>query len=160
MPRAIPYRKGRAIDSSPVRPSHGLMLAKFLTPLDDHAYGLMRVTAGVLFAFHGLQKIFGIMANSQPDVGSQMWVGGLIELIGGAAIALGAFSPWAAFLASGTMAVAYAQFHWKFQFGAEFFPIKNKGELALLYSVVLFFIACKGSGVFSIDALLKRSAPE
>jgi len=37
---------------------------------------------------------------------------------------------WAAFLASGTMAVAYAQFHWKLQLGSALLPPIDKGELA------------------------------
>jgi putative oxidoreductase len=104
-----------------------------------------------MFAFHGLQKIFGVLSTSQPAVGTQIWIGGVIELTCGSAIALGLFTSWAAFLASGTMAVAYVQFHWKGDFGARFFPGVNKGELALLYSLLFLFFACRGSGAWSLD---------
>jgi len=55
------------------------------------------------------------------------------------------------------MAVAYLQFHWKLQFDANFFPTINKGELALLYSFLFLFVACKGSGLLSVDHWRKRS---
>jgi len=57
----------------------------------------------------------------------------------------------AAFLCSGTMAVAYIQYHWKFQIGAQLFPAVNKGELALLYSLVFLLIACRGGIKWSLD---------
>jgi putative oxidoreductase len=99
-----------------------------------------------------MQKVLGILSEFQPPPGSQLWVGGIIELVAGLAIAAGLFTSWAAFLASGTMAVAYTQFHWKLAFGAAFFPGVNKGELALLYSFLFLFIACRGGGAWSVDA--------
>ena len=105
---------------------------KRLEPYADHAYALLRIVSGFMFSFHGAQKILGFLAKSVPAVGSQAWFGGWIELIGGLAIMLGIGTRWAAFLASGTMAVAYFQFHWKLQLGAEFFPTINRGELAAL----------------------------
>jgi putative oxidoreductase len=49
------------------------------------------------------------------------------------------------------MAVAYIQYHWKFQIGAQLFPAVNKGELALLYSFVFLLIACRGGVKWSLD---------
>jgi putative oxidoreductase len=122
------------------------------TPLAEWVYALLRVVAGAMFVFHGVQKVFGVLTESQPPVGSQLWVGGLIELLCGAAIALGLFTRPAAFLASGTMAVAYFQFHWKFQFGADFFPTINGGELAVLYCFLFLYMACRSAGPWSLDA--------
>jgi putative oxidoreductase len=130
------------------------MLSSLLAPRTEIAFALLRIVSGAMFSLHGMQKILGIMSEHQPAVGSQLWFGGIIELAGGIAIALGAFTTWAAFLASGTMAVAYLQFHWKFEFGASFFPHINKGELSLLYSFVFLLIACRGAGEFSVDAAL------
>jgi len=50
------------------------------------------------------------------------------------------------------MAVAYFQFHWKFQLGENFFPGVNHGELAVLYCFVFFLIACKGSGAMALGS--------
>ncbi len=124
---------------------------KRLEKYADHAYALMRIVAGFMFAFHGSQKILGILSNFQPAVGSQLWFGGIIELIGGLAIMLGFRSRVAAFICSGEMAVAYFQFHWKFQMGPAFFPAVNKGELAVLYCFVFLLIACRGGIKWSLD---------
>jgi putative oxidoreductase len=134
------------------------MLNRFLEPRVEAAYTLLRIVAGLLFSFHGMQKILGVLSEFQPPVGSQLWFGGIIELVTGLAIAAGFFTTWAAFLASGTMAVAYLQFHWKFAFNANFFPVMNKGELALVYAVLFLFIACRGAGRWSIDGR-RRAAP-
>jgi len=117
---------------------------KQLEKYSEHAYALLRIMAGFMFAFHGVQKVLGIMAEMQPAVGSQPWIGGVIELVGGLAILLGVRTRWAAFLCSGEMAVAYFQFHWRFQLGSQFFPTINKGELAVLYCFVFLYIACRG----------------
>ena len=124
---------------------------KQLAKYSDHAYSLMRIVTGSMFAFHGAQKILGILSDFQPPVGSQLWLGGLIELFCGLLVMIGLQTRWAAFLASGEMAVAYFQFHWKFQMGPEFFPAINKGELAALYSFVFLFISCRGGGKWGVD---------
>jgi putative oxidoreductase len=124
---------------------------KWLEKYANHAYALLRIVIGFMFFFHGIQKILGIFSQSQPPVGSQLWFGGIIELLGGLAVLLGFRTRFAAFLCSGTMAVAYFQFHWKFQTGPNIFPALNKGELAVLYSFVFLFIACRGGVKWCID---------
>jgi putative oxidoreductase len=127
------------------------VLTRFLEPWTEAAYVVLRVAAGLMLAFHGVQKLFGVLIESQPTVGSQVWFGAILELAAGAAIAAGFHTAWAAFLASGEMAVAYVQFHWKLDFSAKFFPAVNKGELALLYSLLFLFVACRGGGRWSLD---------
>jgi putative oxidoreductase len=124
---------------------------RWLAKYQEYAYALMRIMAGFMFSFHGFQKILGLFSDFQPAVGSQLWIGGLIELVCGLLIIVGFQTRWAAFLASGEMAVAYFQFHWKFQLGAAFFPAVNKGELAALYCFVFFLIACRGGGKWTLD---------
>jgi putative oxidoreductase len=124
---------------------------KWLENYADDAYALMRIAAGFMFAFHGAQKILGVLSQFQPPLGSQLWFGGLIELVCGVAVMLGFQTRIAAFLASGEMAVAYFQFHWKFQLGPQFFPALNKGELAALYCFVFFLIATRGGVKWSLD---------
>ena len=134
------------------------MLKTVLSPFADRAYALLRIVAGLLLSFHGMQKIFGLFGQAMKFGDSpQVWIGGIIELVGGLAIAAGLFTRCAAFVASGTMAVAYFQFHWKFQGGQMFFPGINKGELAVLYCWLFFYIACKGAGPWSIDAKRERA---
>jgi putative oxidoreductase len=125
---------------------------RYLSGYSAKTYALLRGVSGLMFSFHGMQKVLGVLAPQTAPVGSQMWVGGVIELVAGIAIAIGVFTRWAALLASGTMAVAYTQFHWKLRFDEGFFPIVNKGELALLYAFLFLFIACQGAGLWSVDS--------
>jgi putative oxidoreductase len=125
---------------------------KRLSKFEDVAFALLRIVAGFMFSLHGVQKIFGLLSDRPgPGLGSQMWIGGMIELIAGLLIMIGGQTRWAAFIASGTMAVAYIQFHWKLAYGSYFFPIVNKGELAVLYCFLFLFIACHGAGKWSLD---------
>jgi putative oxidoreductase len=126
-------------------------MSNILSPFTEKAYALLRIVSGAMFACHGLQKLFGMLGGQQAAMGSQQWIGGVIELGGGVLIAIGLFTSLAAFLASGMMAVAFFQFHWKFG-GESFLPILNKGELAALYCFVFLYIACKGGGHWSFDA--------
>ncbi len=124
---------------------------KFLARYSEIAYLLLRVLASLMFMVHGVQKMFGVLGGKVPAVGTQIWFGGAIELICGALIALGLFTRPAAFLAAGTMAVAYIQFHWKLDLGRNFWPVINKGELAAVYALLFLNIACAGPGRFSLD---------
>lgn len=121
------------------------------------AYAALRVVSGALFAFHGAQKVLGVLGAQAEPMWTQLWFGGLIELIGGVLIAIGLFTRPVALLASGTMAVAYFQFHW-FRNGWEagwsesrFLPIVNQGELAVIYCFVFLMFAVAGAGPSSID---------
>ena len=128
-----------------------MIFDQVLRRFDGTAYALLRIVSGAAFAFHGMQKILGVLSTHQPEVGSQLWIGGLIELVAGLMVAVGWRTPIAAFLSSGTMAVAYTQFHWKLQMDRGFFPAVNEGELALIYAFVFLFIATRGAGKWSVD---------
>jgi putative oxidoreductase len=106
---------------------------------------------GFMFSFHGPQLILGVLSEFRPPAWSQLWFGGIIELVGGLMVMLGFQTRAAAILCSGTMAVAYIQYHWKFQIGPQLFPAVNKGELALLYTFVFLLIACRGGVKWSLD---------
>ena len=122
------------------------------------SYAALRIVAGFMFLWHGTQKLFSVpVAKSMPEVWSQKWVGGVIELVAGALIMAGLFTRPAAFLASGTMAVAYFQFHWKGALGMDLLPLVNRGELAALYCFVFLFIWVRGAGPISIDRQLGRA---
>ncbi|HEU4520733.1 MAG TPA: DoxX family protein [Thermoanaerobaculia bacterium] len=124
-----------------------------LAPYTDAIYALFRFFAGFLFVFHGTQKLFSYPGERPPvDLLSLAGLAGLIETVGGTMIALGLFAAPAAFIASGTMAVAYFLRH------AEqgFLPIVNRGELAILYCFSFLLIAAMGSGRYSIDGIRRR----
>ena len=113
-------------------------------------YALLRIVAGSLFCQHGLPKLIGGFGPNPPaEFMSQMWFAGVIEVFGGAAIALGLFTSVVAFIASGEMAVAYFQAH----LPRGWWPILNGGELAALYCFVFLSFAAAGSGKWSLDAL-------
>lgn len=135
------------------------MLTTFLQRFVNLSYAALRVSSGIMFAVHGAQKVFGVLTDKPMpfDPLTQRGIGGVIELVCGALIALGLGTVPAAFLASGTMAVAYVQFHWKFQMGSQIWPPVNKGELALVYAFLFLYIACRGAGPFSLDKFFKRS---
>jgi putative oxidoreductase len=124
------------------------------------AGAVLRIVSGLMFAFHGAQKILGVLMppEHQPHFPQQLWFGGIIELVGGILIAIGLFTRPAALLASGTMAVAYFQFHWKLALDNwMFLPAVNKGELAALYCFVFLVYAASGAGAFSIDRARGRA---
>src|SRR6266545_4903925 len=123
------------------------MLERALSSKAEYAYAILRIVAGVFFALHGAQKLFHLWLPPNAELTVQMYIGGVIELACGLAIALGVATAYAALLASGTMAVAYIQFHWKFHFDRRFLPINNDGEEALLYAFLWLFVACKGAGI-------------
>jgi putative oxidoreductase len=131
---------------------------RWLKRLEVPAYAALRIVSGALFSVHGMQKILGWFATKAgPALGSQLWVGGLIELMAGLLIAIGLYTRQAAFLASGTMAVAYFQFHWKLDLtDSKWMPIINKGELAALYCFLFLYIAAHGPGVAALDRRFKR----
>lgn len=113
------------------------------------SYALMRIVVGALFACHGAQKLFGAFGG-QSQLGNPLMVaGGVIEFVGGGLVALGLFAGYAAFLTSGMMAVAYFMAHAP----GGFWPIVNRGELAVVYCFIFLYIASRGSGRLSVDAL-------
>ena len=125
---------------------------RWLGRLSPYIYALMRIVVGFLFFQHGLPKLFGGFGRSAPaELMSQMGLAGIIEVVGGAMIALGLFTGPVALIASGETAWAYFQAHAP----RGFWPITNGGELAALYSFVFLYIAAVGSGKFSIDAIRK-----
>jgi putative oxidoreductase len=123
---------------------------------DDTIYGLFRIVAGFLFMCHGLQKMFGVLGGQVVPTGTLPWFAGVIELICGFLIMIGLLTSWAAFLASGTMAVAYFMAHQP----RGTLPIENQGELAALYAFVFLFIAARGAGGLSVARGARNSALE
>jgi putative oxidoreductase len=123
----------------------------FLRRYEPQAYALLRIVAGLLFAFHGLQK-FGYLGGTAVPMASMLGAAAAIELVGGFLIMLGLLTTPAAFVCSGEMAVAYFMAHQP----RGLWPIQNQGELAALNAFLFLFIAARGGGMCSIDSLLWR----
>ena len=125
----------------------------FMSSYNSQGYALMRIVVGFLFLWHGAQKLFGIPSPIPGEIPAFItYVAGPIELIGGTLVMIGLFTRWAAFLASGQMAVAY----WMVHGTKAVLPIQNNGELAALYCFVFLFISTQGGGIWSVDAAQKR----
>ena len=123
------------------------MLKAPLARLSEPIYAAFRIVAGLLFALHGAQKLLGVLGGKVAPIGSQLWMAGVIELVGGILIALGLLAGLAAFIASGEMAYAYFTAH----VPRSIWPILNGGELAALYCFAFLFISSRGAGPYSID---------
>ena len=117
----------------------------------------LRIITGLMFMQHGTQKIFSFPAEARGpfELMSQMGIGGVLELAGGALIVLGLFTRPVAFLLSGMMAVAYFQFH---AMAGGLFPMVNGGELAALYCWVFLYLVFAGPGALSVDGILAKKA--
>jgi putative oxidoreductase len=120
----------------------------------EFVYALTRVVVGLLFTCHGAQKLFGALGGERANE-PLMICGGVIEFFGGLLMAVGLATRIAAFLASGMMAVAYFKAHAP----RGFWPIENKGELAVVYCFLFLLIATLGGGRYSIDALIRARRP-
>ncbi len=122
-------------------------MAPFMRKFEGETYALMRIVVGLLFVCHGTSKLFGFPQDPPDAPALIIYVAGGIELIGGAAVALGLFTRWAAFVSSGLMAAAY----WIAHGTKALMPLLNGGELAVLYCFVFLYIAAHGAGQWSVD---------
>jgi putative oxidoreductase len=120
---------------------------KFLDNYQNQTYALFRIVTGFLFIWHGTQKLFDFPKAFEYDLNAMMYAAGGIELVGGLLVMIGLFTRPAAFICSGTMAVAY----WMAHGSKAFFPILNHGELAALYCFAFLFIAARGTGIWGVQ---------
>ena len=74
-------------------------------------------------------------------------------LVTGPLIILGFFSRYAAFIASGEMAIAYFYGHWGLFTPAmnSFFPVQNGGATAILYTFIFLYFAASGPGAWALN---------
>ena len=122
----------------------------------DRVYAIFRIVVGFLFMCHGLQKVFGLLGGEKADLSTLGGFAGVIELVCGFLVMIGLLTSWAAFLASGTMAVAYFMAH----FPQGFWPIQNHGELAAVYAFAFLYIAARGAGPWSVARAARNPALE
>jgi putative oxidoreductase len=125
---------------------------RYLGKYSAFLYAALRLVAGLLFACHGAQKLFGVLGGHAELSDPEGLMAGIIEFVGGSMIALGLSSSYAAFVASGEMAMAYFKAH----AARGLWPIMNRGELAVVYSFLFLYIASRGSGSFSVDTVIAK----
>jgi putative oxidoreductase len=118
---------------------------------------LLRIVAGLVLLEHGTVKVLNYPPGAQGghvglDFSSLVGASGAIELAGGSLLVIGLFSRFVAFILSGEMAVAYFMVHFK----SSFFPILNKGELAVILCFVFLYLAVAGPGPWSVDGVRRR----
>jgi putative oxidoreductase len=128
-------------------------MEKWLGPWTPQIHAVTRILVGVMFAQHGAQKLFGAFGGVQGEMPAPMlYTAGVIEFFGGLLVAVGFYTSWAAFLASGLMAAAYFIAHAP----QGFWPILNRGELAIAYCWLFLGFAATGAGTWSLDEMMGR----
>jgi putative oxidoreductase len=127
-------------------------MEKALASFAPYAYAIMRIIVGLLFVCHGGQKLFGWFGGQPVPLGSLLGVAGIIEIVLGLLITVGLLTSYAAFAASGEMAVAYLTSHYP----KSFWPLENEGEPAVLFCFIFLYMATQGSGIWSVDAARDR----
>ena len=116
---------------------------------------VLRIVTAFLFIQHGSMKLLGF-PPSEAFAGLKLFsligFAGALELFGGLLVLLGVFNRPVAFILSGEMAFAYFMAHAPHGF----FPILNRGELAVIYCFVFLYLAVAGGGVWSVDHIVRR----
>lgn len=115
-------------------------------------HAALRIMTGLLFLQHGTTKLFKFPLTDYfkdgVQIASLMGAAGILELVGGILIIIGLFTRTTAFVLAGMMAVAYFMAH----AAQGFFPIRNGGELAILFCFIFLWLATAGAGPYSLDA--------
>ena len=129
------------------------------SPWPSRMLGVLRIVAGLMFVSFGTMKLLGFPPSPVPmppiSLASQMGIGGLLEVVGGAAIAVGVLTRPVAFVLAGEMAVAY----WMFHAPRSFYPLLNGGDAAILYCFVFLLFVFTGPGAWSIDRSRASAGP-
>ena len=125
---------------------------RMLQPMAPIFLAILRVITGLLFLEHGTQKILHFpVSDFHPPMFSLLWVGGILEIVGGVLIIIGLFTRPTAFILSGMMAVAYFMMHAP----NSFFPALNGGDAAILFCFIFLYLVFAGPGSFSLDGKRK-----
>jgi putative oxidoreductase len=121
----------------------------FVDTWSSRVLSVLRIVAGFMFMSHGMQKILGfpVPPPASFHLLSLAGLAGALELIGGILLVFGFFTRLVAFILSGEMAFAYFLAHAPHGF----WPLVNRGELAVLYCFVFLYLAVAGGGMWSID---------
>ncbi len=123
----------------------------FLSAHKDYVLAIARILIGTSFATHGMQKLFGFFGGAPAEMPTALlYPAGAIELVGGVLIAIGLLTSWAGLISSGLMAAAYFMAHAT----QGFWPILNRGELAIAYCWFVLVVAAYGPGAWTLQSLV------
>lgn len=123
-----------------------------LSSVEPYLLSLLRAVAAFTFAAHGAQKLFGWLGGPRVPIFSQIGVAGLLEFLGGMLLLVGLFTRPVAFILSGQMAFAYFIAHAP----KGFWPLLNRGELAVVYCFLFLYLSAAGAGPLSLDSAVRR----
>jgi putative oxidoreductase len=126
------------------------LMLKGLERYTPQALGAIRILMALMFANHGLAKI-GIGGTAGAFL-TERWTSGVIEVFGGAALALGLLTRPVAFVASGMAASAYFLSHAPRAFA----PVQNGGDRAALYCFFFLILVSHGPGRWAFNRLFSK----
>ena len=136
-------------------------LAGFYASLRDIAYTLMRVVIGFNLLMHGWLKVgtFGLagvtgyMAKQGLEPAMYFAIAAMVlETVGAICIIIGLFTRFFAAALAIELAIALYAVHLKAGFSAS----QGGYEYVLLLGIVMFAIAIRGGGPYSVDRLIGR----
>lgn len=125
--------------------------------LAPYFLAVLRIVSTFIFITAGTMKLFAFPMGMPPDGNTaefmtQIWIGGFLEVFGGALVLVGFYTRPVAFILSGEMAVAYFQAHAP----QGLWPIMNGGIPAILYCFIFLYFSVAGAGQWSIDSLIEK----
>ena len=123
------------------------MLNKLVDQYKSEMYFVFRVLVGYMFALHGAAKL-GLLGGSTMT-GLMLFVG-IIELVVGIAVLLGAYVDCAAVIGAAVMLVAFVWKHFSLN------PLDSGGEAALLYFAAFLVLAVYGPGKWTVGNSKKK----
>jgi len=127
-------------------------MQRYLGRFEGFGFALLRIVLAFLYWSHGPKWLFGAFGGRPPAPDwLRFQVAGTLEIVCGTLIAIGLLTSWAAFIASGEMAVAYFITHVP---RGGWMPIMNGGEITVALCFGFLYIAMRGAGRYSVDAWL------
>jgi putative oxidoreductase len=134
-------------------------LSASLNKYQPQMLSILRIIVGLMFLQSGLQKWFGIPsvnpAYANIQLISMVGAAGVIEIVCGSLVAIGLFTRFAAFIASGEMAYAYLIY--ANRMARSFAPLANGGNMEVIFCFVFLFLVFAGAGAWSLDAWVQKN---